>query len=774
MAFWNYKLLEVPGATIIFPEGYESEAAEVAYVFERVREKVVSVVGNDPGMVTVVLKYSGSYVNGSADPVTNTITVLMYPKPSVFLNFQNWYETVLLHEFTHIAHLNYSTGLPGLVKWFTGLPLLNPQYRSPFVEATTIYSESKFTDSGRLNNPVIEDFVYSKSKEKFFSLLRVSSPPVEDFLPGYSYYNVPAHFYSYLVEGYGIDKMKEFLKGYSDNVMGLWIEREFEKIYGMKMTEVFNQWKEKFHYKERKATVIYEKEKFFIRDVFYSEGKIYVVYKVCGEESVYDWSGYRLGVLSGNEIEEIKRLSGYAGYLYINKNTAYYLSFIKYKDSSTFPHMKTAVVKLDLESKKDSILVEGYVSAFSVHGDVLVYSEYDPKGFVSTVKTTDGKVTANVHGLVRELAYDGKDLAILYSERDHSSFLMLINPDGKKLLNDSRFKYSLHLKDGEVYFVGFENGSADLFYWDKRSLFKLTEGQRFLKALFTDEGVLGLDFSGDFPSTRVIRVETSREKFPAKIFRIVEEKELYSNYEIRDAKGYYLLKTLIPVVHVPFAYPDGESWNFGIVLSGISPDYSFLWGVVPVISVHRTYDLFAFLNFSFGDLNLQFHRFPGFQSASVSWVFMRKWFSSDSRADFVFGGVWDGELLGYVSMKGYKGNASFYVSSGYGSKGVYVSGNFAYRTGKSLVRLSGQYYSGISGEIEYVLPLMFTDFGWMDPYFHLSHVYGSGGIGYDEDVYLLLGLGVELSTFLTYQRGFYRLLFKIYRDGFSVEFKNDF
>ncbi len=48
-----------------------------------------------------------------------------------------------IHEFTHIAHLTYTTGVPAFIsRVLLGTEMFSPQQLSPFVEGVTLFAES--------------------------------------------------------------------------------------------------------------------------------------------------------------------------------------------------------------------------------------------------------------------------------------------------------------------------------------------------------------------------------------------------------------------------------------------------------------------------------------------------------------------------------------------------------------------------------------------------------------------------------------------------------
>lgn len=136
-------VLHFEHADVVYPEGYFENAVLVGNIFEAIRPKVIELVGNDPGRITIVLKDRGTISNGYTMPFFHkTIVVYLWP-PESWLSFrlslEDWYAYVLIHEFSHMCHLTYQNEIGKTVTKLTGIPLY-PQLFSDLMEGVTLFN----------------------------------------------------------------------------------------------------------------------------------------------------------------------------------------------------------------------------------------------------------------------------------------------------------------------------------------------------------------------------------------------------------------------------------------------------------------------------------------------------------------------------------------------------------------------------------------------------------------------------------------------------------
>jgi len=120
-AEWN--TLKTPHFTCFYPQGYQWEAEQTLNNLEYYRQDVVNLTGNKRiGNLPVVIEDNGMLTNGFADPIFKNMHIFTYPSDSLTTLgiSENWYRQVAVHEYTHIAHLTRTEGIPLLLTTING------------------------------------------------------------------------------------------------------------------------------------------------------------------------------------------------------------------------------------------------------------------------------------------------------------------------------------------------------------------------------------------------------------------------------------------------------------------------------------------------------------------------------------------------------------------------------------------------------------------------------------------------------------------------------
>ncbi len=260
-AEWN--IIKTPHFTCFYPEGYKWEAEQTLSNLEHYQQDVVNLTGNKRiENLPVVIEDAGMFTNGFADPIFKNMHIFTHAPDSLTpLGItQNWYRQVAVHEYTHIAHLTRTEGIPMLITAING-SIYQPNLYSPgwLTEGITVFSESNLSPyEGRLNDGSLDAIVKANVKEnKPPSILKSTFPPLE--FPGESgQYGYGSEIVKYLSDKYGKEKFSQFFEttsgagiGYSIfSLIGscifpyFGIDRAARKTYGKSFPKLFSEWKD--------------------------------------------------------------------------------------------------------------------------------------------------------------------------------------------------------------------------------------------------------------------------------------------------------------------------------------------------------------------------------------------------------------------------------------------------------------------------------------------------------------------------------------------------
>ncbi|MBP7304222.1 MAG: hypothetical protein KA938_05635, partial [Fervidobacterium sp.] len=387
-------VLHFDHADILYPEGYYENAVLVGNIFETIRPNVINLVGNDPGRITIALQDKGSISNGFTQPLLHrTIVIYLWP-PESWISFQlpleNWYTYLLVHEFTHMCHLTYQDDFAKVASVILGFPYL-PQLDSQLVEGITVFDESYFSSaSGRLNNPFFSTGLYYYALQNFPSFNYKEIMPSDDYRGGLLYYNFTAGFYKYLVDTYGLEKVKKFLHDTSvtiEDISEFWnlsaaqqetYSDQYEKIFGKPFDEIYTDWifsVAKVDY--RQGDLIYKARDTYLNKIDAYRSNLTLLSQKYGPVSSY----------IGTTIDALTSIDSDG-----KEKSALPLSAldVKYDDSGIYALCKTTVLGKTVNQlwdvTRNRAIATGYISAFGVYKGNLYLSAYDTQSMKSIVK----------------------------------------------------------------------------------------------------------------------------------------------------------------------------------------------------------------------------------------------------------------------------------------------------------------------------------------------------------------------------------------------------
>lgn len=201
----SFRTLETPHFLVYFHQGEDELAQRTARLAERAHELLCPLAGHEPAEPThIVLVDIDDAANGYATPLPrNTIQLLAAaPDPRSELNaFEDWTWQLLVHEYTHILHLDNISGISWLGNAVLGKQF-SPNMLWPrwFIEGWAVVQESRLSRAGRVKSSLQEMQVRMQVLEGApLTLANLSSPPLA----------WPRRSAWYLYGGYFLDFIRE-------------------------------------------------------------------------------------------------------------------------------------------------------------------------------------------------------------------------------------------------------------------------------------------------------------------------------------------------------------------------------------------------------------------------------------------------------------------------------------------------------------------------------------------------------------------------------------
>ncbi|MBI2377958.1 MAG: PD40 domain-containing protein [Deltaproteobacteria bacterium] len=216
----EYQTLETPRFLVVFAKGYEEIAVRTGKIAETVLPRIEKRLGYEvAGKVSIVLDDQTDFANGSATILpTKTVTLFITPPTEVsgLEEYDDWLESILVHELTHIVHLDSVSGLPWLGRFLFGKYVALNQYTPAWVtEGLAVYSETVDTGAGRGRSSYVDMVLRMAALSDRF-------PGIDQAFRSYSNwpfsnvaYFVGGRFQLYLAQRFGEDALAHYHHAYA-------------------------------------------------------------------------------------------------------------------------------------------------------------------------------------------------------------------------------------------------------------------------------------------------------------------------------------------------------------------------------------------------------------------------------------------------------------------------------------------------------------------------------------------------------------------------------
>ena len=222
----EWQTLETAHFYIHFHQGEEVWAGELSGIAERTYHEISKFLNWHPqGKTHVVLTDEFDVSNGFARVFPHNSIVLLLAAPDSLNSLEDhngWLELVFRHEYLHIAHLDKVSGLPkGFQKIFGRHPFLFPNAYQPrwFTEGLATYIETDTEQGiGRGQSSYFDMLMRLEAQDGIKQVRRVNQP-IGSWPAGTIPYLYGVHFFNFVRDRYGEQKIALLVENYSDNLI---------------------------------------------------------------------------------------------------------------------------------------------------------------------------------------------------------------------------------------------------------------------------------------------------------------------------------------------------------------------------------------------------------------------------------------------------------------------------------------------------------------------------------------------------------------------------
>jgi hypothetical protein len=248
----DWKTIENEHIYVHYADGNKAFAERALAIAEAAHQRLTEELNWHPVDKThIVLSDEIDHPNGYATPLFFNRTVLYYTPPTsinTLEDFDDWFSTLVFHEYTHIVHLDKADGSPDYLRNVFGrFFFLFPNVYQPswVLEGLATHKETyPERGIGRGQSAMFASMMRAEVANGVQPISHVNLP-VNTWPAGTTRYLYGVYFMNFLAEKYGEEQMQEWVEEYSDNLIPFFINTTAKQSLGKNLTplwEEFEQW----------------------------------------------------------------------------------------------------------------------------------------------------------------------------------------------------------------------------------------------------------------------------------------------------------------------------------------------------------------------------------------------------------------------------------------------------------------------------------------------------------------------------------------------------
>ncbi len=237
-----------PHFRVHFHSGLDEFAERAAAVAERAHHEIAPQLGWEPSQVTdIVIADDSDSANGFAYTLpSNTIRLYVTaPEDMSALNdYDDWQVELISHEYTHILHIDNTSGVPALVNAILGKTSAPNQLQPRWVlEGLAVAMESAHTSAGRLRSALFDMYLRTDVLGSNLASLDEISQSPRRWPGGDLWYLYGSKFIEWILFTYGPDTYSRVANEYGKFLIPWGINRVIRRATGRTYPELYAGWK---------------------------------------------------------------------------------------------------------------------------------------------------------------------------------------------------------------------------------------------------------------------------------------------------------------------------------------------------------------------------------------------------------------------------------------------------------------------------------------------------------------------------------------------------
>ncbi len=242
----DWKTLETDNFYIHYPDGYKSYSIRVANIARNAHHKLQPLIEWQPLEKThLIISDHADFANGYATPNHFNRSVIFLTPPDTATgieDYDDWLTTLILHEYTHILHLDKSHGLAAFMRKVFGRHfLMFPNSMQPgwLIEGLATYHETNIA-TGRGQSSLFQSMMRAELEQGLKPVSQVNLP-MRSWPMGSSSYLYGVYFYEFMVDAYGYEIIQTLIREYSDNLIPFSINANAKRVLKKDMEELWRE-----------------------------------------------------------------------------------------------------------------------------------------------------------------------------------------------------------------------------------------------------------------------------------------------------------------------------------------------------------------------------------------------------------------------------------------------------------------------------------------------------------------------------------------------------
>ncbi len=254
-----WRTVETKHFRIHHPSTLSPIAEHVARTSESIHTRLTNLLGyTPPSMTEVTISDDTDSANGwaTATPFNRIHLYAAAPEDlSVLGDYDDWLVDLVMHEHTHILHIDNASGVPAIINALIGKTYVPNQIQPRWIiEGLATLTESTQTSAGRMRSSLFDMYMRADVLDgNIASLDQVSSSPMR-WPNGNIWYLYGSRFLGWISDVYGPNTMRAVSADYGSSVFPWGINRSIRRVTGKTYEELYEGFKD--HLRLRYATQV--------------------------------------------------------------------------------------------------------------------------------------------------------------------------------------------------------------------------------------------------------------------------------------------------------------------------------------------------------------------------------------------------------------------------------------------------------------------------------------------------------------------------------------